>query len=129
VDQRRAHARRGNRLSRICCDVFVAEVPDGGQHRVGRGLAESAKRRVLDHLAQFDEAVDVIHLAMAFADAVARISQHSLGPHAAGHAFAARFFLDELQEEAGHVHHAGVLVHHDQAARTHDRAEFLPDDS
>ena len=31
---------------------------------------------------------------------------------------------DEFEEEAGHVDHAAVLVHDDQAAGAHDRAQF-----
>ena len=33
-------------------------------------------------------------------------------------------FLGELEEEARHVDHAGVLVHDDQAAGAHDGAEL-----
>ena len=104
-------------------DVFVAEVADGREHRVGRGLAQAAERRVLDHLAQVDEPLDVGLLAAAFADPVQDL-EHPLRAYAARHALAARFFLHKFQEETGDVDHAAILVHHDQAAGAHDRAEF-----
>ena len=122
VDQRRANARAAMLVADVL-DVFVAEVADGREHGVGRGLAQAAERRVLDHLAQVDEPLDVGLLAVAFADAVEDL-QHPLRAHAAGHALAARFFLHEFEEEAGNVDHAAIFVHHDQAAGAHDRAEF-----
>ena len=38
---------------------LLAEVADGGEHRVGRGLAQAAERRVLDRVAQVDQPLDV----------------------------------------------------------------------
>ncbi len=122
VDQRRADARPAVLVADVL-DVFVAEVADGREHGVGRGLAQPAERRVLDHLAQVDEPLDVGLFAAAVADAVEDF-QHPLGAHAAGDALAARFLLDEFEEEAGDVDHATVLVHDDQAAGAHDRAQF-----
>ena len=122
VDQRRAHARAAVLVADVL-DVFVAEVADGREHRVGRRLAQAAERGVLDHLAQVDQPLDVGLLAAAFADAVEDL-QHPLRAHAAGHALAARLFLDEFEEEAGDVDHAAILVHDDQAAGAHDRAEL-----
>ena len=86
-------------------------------------LAQAAQRRVLDHFAQLDQPLDVGLFAAAFADAVEDF-QHPLGAHAAGNALAARFLLDEFEEEAGHVDHAAILVHDDQAAGAHDRAQL-----
>ena len=122
MDQRRADARAAVLVANVL-DVFVAEMADGREHGVGGRLPQAAQRRVLDHFAQLDQPLDVGFFALAFADAVEDF-QHPLGAHAAGDALAARFFLDELQEEAGHVDHAAVLVHDDQAAGAHDRAEF-----
>jgi hypothetical protein len=73
--------------------------------------------------AQVDEMFDVRLLALALADAVENL-QHPLRADAAGDALAARFLLDKFQEEPRHVDHAAILVHHDQAAGAHDRAEF-----
>ena len=122
VDQRRADARAAVLVADVL-DVFLAEVADGGEHRVRGGLAQAAERRVLDHFAQVDQPLDVALFAPALADAVEDF-QHPLGADAAGHALAARFLLDELEEEAGDVDHAAILVHDDQAAGAHDRAEL-----
>ncbi len=51
--------------------------------------------------------------------------EHALGAYPAGRALAAALLLGELQEEAGHVDHAAVLVHDDEAAGAHDGAQFL----
>ena len=122
VDQRRADARAAVLVADVL-DVLVAEVADRREHRVGCRLPQAAQRGVLDHFAQLDQPLDVGLFALALADAVEDL-QHPLGAHAAGDALAARFLLDELQEEAGHVDHAAVLVHDDQAAGAHDRAQF-----
>ena len=39
---------------------LVAEVPQGGEHRVRRALAEAAQRRVADHAAQLVERLEVL---------------------------------------------------------------------
>ncbi len=51
--------------------------------------------------------------------------QHPPRALAARDALAAALALDEVHEELRHVHHAGVVVHHDQAARAHHRADRL----
>ena len=70
------------------------------------------------------EALDVALLALAAADALEDL-EHPLGADAAGRALAAGLVLREVEEEAGHVDHAGVLVHDDHAAGAHDGAELL----
>ena len=50
--------------------------------------------------------------------------EHPLRADAAEGALATGLVLRELQEEARHVHHARGIVHHDQAAGTHHRAEL-----
>ena len=51
-------------------------------------------------------------------------AQRFVQPHAARHALAAGFRMGELDEVAGHVHHAVVFIHHHHAARAHDGAEL-----
>ena len=51
-------------------------------------------------------------------------AQRLVEAHAAGNALAAGFRVGELDEVAGHVHHAVVFVHHHHAARAHDGAEL-----
>ena len=122
VDQSRTHARMAMPVADVL-DVLVAEMADRRQHGVRGRLAQTAQRRLLDPLAQLDQAFHVGLFALARADAFEDL-QHPFGAHAAGHALAARFLLHKLEEEPGHVDHAAVLVHHDQAAGAHDRAQF-----
>ena len=63
------------------------------------------------------ERLDVAFLALAVADAGDDL-EHALGAHPAGRALAAGLVLDEVQEEAGHVDHAAVVVHDDAARRS-----------
>ena len=122
IHQRRANARPAVLVADVL-DVLLAEMADRRKHGVRGRLAQAAQRRVLDHFAEFDEPIDVGLFAAAFADAVEDF-EHPLGADAAGDALAARFFLHEFEEVAGDVDHAAILVHDDQAAGAHDRAEF-----
>jgi asparagine N-glycosylation enzyme membrane subunit Stt3 len=49
--------------------VFIPEVENGGQHRVGCRRAQAAKGEFLNHTAQFFEKFDVAFAALALADA------------------------------------------------------------
>ena len=104
--------------------VLVTEVTDRREHGVGGRLAEAAERGLADRLAEGHEALDVALLALTVADALHDL-EHPLGADAARRALAAALFLRELEEEAGDVDHAGVLVHDDDAAGAHDGAELL----
>ena len=73
-------------------------------------------------MAQLLQLVDILQRAVALGDFVELLEQ-PLGAHPAGGAFAAGLINREFQEELGDVHHAGVLVHDDQAAGTHHGAD------
>src|SRR5215472_1800115 len=95
---------------------FVAEFlhdADGG-HRGGVAeRAEGAAEHVLGELA---DQVDVFRAAEAGVEAL----QHSIEPvraFAAGDAPAAGFVRVEVHDAARHIHHAGVFVDDDHAAR------------
>ena len=103
--------------------VFVAEVADRGKHGVGRRLAQSAEGRVFDDPPETFQFLDISFLSFALADARDDL-EHPLGADAARRTLAAGFILHELEKEPRHVHHAGIFVHHDQAARAHDGAQF-----
>src|SRR5208282_109959 len=79
---------------------------------------------VADDGAKILKFVEVGEFAFAAADFLQQI-QHLLGADAAGRAFAAGFIAAKLEEKPGDVHHAGILVHDDHAAGTHDGAELL----
>jgi hypothetical protein len=103
---------------------LLAEVADVTEHRVGGRLAQPAERGVLDGLAQLQQLLDVAFPPFTVADAGDDL-EHALGAHPAGSALAAALLLCELQEEAGHVDHAAVLVHDNEAAGAHDGAQLL----
>ena len=75
-------------------------------------------------MAEVLEPLDVAGLALPLADPRDDL-EHALGADATRRALAARLLLDELEEEPSDVDHAAVLVHDDEAARAHDRAELL----
>ncbi|MCK7527503.1 MAG: hypothetical protein MZV64_62805 [Ignavibacteriales bacterium] len=82
----------------------------------------SPHRRALHHfVAEQFEPVDISRRAFAVADLFEDV-ENAAGAHTAGRAFAAGFFLREFHEEAGDIHHAGLVVHDDQAAGAHHRA-------
>ncbi|OFV72179.1 hypothetical protein ACWI_04290 [Acetobacterium wieringae] len=103
--------------------VFVTEIFDGGQHRVGGGLTEAAQGTVFDLVTEFFEQFDITVLAFALGNPVEDF-QHPGGTDPAVGTFAAGFFTGEVQEETGHVHHTGGFVHDDHPAGTHDGTGF-----
>jgi len=42
--------------------------------------------------------------------------QHPLGSDPAGRTFSARLILTEIHKVAGHIHHAGVIIHNDHSS-------------
>ena len=103
--------------------VFVSEVAQRGQYGVGARLAQAAQGGFLDDARELLERRDVLRLAPSLADLLEDLQQPARAL-AAGGALAAGLVLNEIHEEARHVHHAGVLVHDDRAARAHDGAHL-----
>ena len=103
-DERTALARRAALVADVRLEL-VAEVADGGEHRVGRGLAEAAERAILDGVAELLELLDIALLAPAVNDSVEDLEQ-ALVADTAGNALAAALLGREVEEEAGHTHHA-----------------------
>ena len=120
LDERGALARRAAALQVGL--VFVAEVAQGREHRVGGRFAQAAEAAGADLAGQLFEFVQVRALRLARAKLVQNI-QHPLGADAAEGAFAARLVLRELEEIARDIHHAGGVIQHHHPARTHDRAD------
>ena len=87
VQQRLADARRAALVHDVR-HILVAEVAQGGQHRVGRRLAQAAQGVVLDVVAQLFQLVQILHGALALGDLVQHLQQ-TLGADAAGGALAA----------------------------------------
>ena len=101
--------------------ILLPEIPNGGQDRVGGGLAQAAQRTILDADAQLFQQLDVPLLSFPFADSVEDL-HHAGGANPAGDALAAGFPGGKVQEETGDVHHTGAVIHHHHAAGAHDRA-------
>ena len=103
--------------------VLVPEVAQRAEDRVGRTLAEAAERGLLDDAGQPLERGQVVRRRDAARD---QVEEH---PHlgradAAGGALAARLVAAEVLEVPGDVHHARGVVHDDQAAGAHERADL-----
>ena len=101
--------------------VLVPEVVEGGEDRVGRGLAEAAEGAVLDDGGQVAQGVEVVHGAGAVGDLLKQLAE-ALVADTAGGALAAALFAGELEVELGDGGHAAGLVHDDHTAGTHHRA-------
>ena len=102
---------------------LVAVVPQAGEHRVGRALAQAAERHVTDHAAELVEGQEIAVGGRALREAV-QDAQRLVEAHTAWHALAAGLGARELDEVARHVDHAVVFVHDDHAAGAHDRAQL-----
>ena len=104
--------------------ILVGEILDRGKHGLGTRLTQSAKGAVLDRPGDLAKNVQVAHPAFALGDPRQDI-EHVFGAKSAGRTLSTGFGLGEGQEEAGHIHHARVFIHHDHAARSHDGADLL----
>ena len=104
--------------------VLLAEMAQGGEHRIGRRLAQAAQRALANHAAELIQHGQVV--ACAPRPSVTRFRMRSalFKSHAARHAFAARLGMGELDEVARHVDHAVVFIHDHHAAGAHDGAEL-----
>ena len=100
---------------------FVPEMAHGGEHGIGRALAQAAQGSIADHAAHFVQAVEIGGGGVAVGEGVQN-AQRLIQADAAGDAFAAGFRVGEFDEVAGHVHHAVVFIHDHHAAGTHDGA-------
>ena len=103
--------------------VFIAEIFDRGQDRIGRCLAETAHGGVFDRIAELQQQFDVAFLAFPGSDPVQHF-QHPFGTYTAGRTLAAGLFLNEVHIEPGRIDHAGVFVHDDQTAGSDNGAKL-----
>ena len=103
-------------------DVFIPEVPEGGEDGIGSGLAQAAEGVGLDVVAKLLHLVQIFQRRLAPGDLVEHLVK-TLGAHPAGGTFAAGLVHGEFEEEFGNVHHTGVLVHDDQSAGAHHGAD------
>ena len=103
--------------------IFVTEILQCAQNRIGSRLTEPAHGRVFHGLRQLEEQFEVARRATAFSDILQNF-MHALRALAAGKTLAAGFVFQEAHEIFCDVHHAGVVVHDDHPARSHDGPGF-----
>ncbi|MBA7686500.1 hypothetical protein ES703_94949 [subsurface metagenome] len=92
--------------------ILLSKMPDSGQNRIRRGLAQSAERGVLDHIAQVYEFFDIPLFSPAFTDPCKDL-QHALRAYPARGAFAAGFILYKIDKESSHIDHTRIFIHDD----------------
>ena len=98
--------------------VFISEIFQGAQNRVGSGLSQAAKSCFLDILGKVFQQLDIALASLSFRN-TGKDFQHTLRAFAAGSTFTAGFRLRKVQEELGNVNHAGILVHNNKATTAH----------
>jgi hypothetical protein len=98
--------------------IFIAEIFQGGEHRVWSRLSQSTKRAVFDGMCQlFQHSISPSRPSPCVMRV--RISSIRLVPIGRRY-ICRRILLGKIQEEPCHIHHAGGLVHYYHTSRTHD---------
>ena len=103
--------------------VFVHEVLQGRLDGVGRRLAEAAERSLAHRVGDRLELLDVVFDTATVGNLI-KIVEKLTTADTAGRALAAALIDREVEVELGDIDHAVGLVHNDQAAGTHDRADL-----
>jgi hypothetical protein len=104
--------------------ILFAEILYRAQYRIRRSLSKAAHCRILYGLAKLNEKLDVAFFALTARNALEYL-EHALCAYAAGRALSARFVADKVHEISCGIDHARVLVHNDEAAAAHYRANIL----
>ena len=104
--------------------IFLAEIIHRGEHRVRRGLAQSAERADFNGFGGLLQQFQRLRIGFAVNDIIQH-RQHLAGAFAAWNTLAAGFILRELHEKSGDAHHAGLVVHHHQPAGTDHGADVF----
>ena len=89
--------------------VFIPEILEGGDHRIGCALAQAAQAGGHDLLAEHFQGINISGLALASADLV-KDFQDAAGAHPAGSAFTAGFKAEKFHECDGQVDNAGAFI-------------------
>src|SRR5579885_2335921 len=103
--------------------IFLAEVFQGAQDWIGCGLTEATERSSSHGTAKILEKRELRVRRPAQRDVLEYVV-HMHCADAAGNTLAAGFALAEVHKELGNIHHAGAVVHHDEATRSHNGADF-----
>ncbi len=103
--------------------VFVSEIRDCAQDRIGCGLAEGTQRGLRYNPAQFFKELDISFFSFATGNCIDDLI-HPASPIAARGTFSATLILQKIQKVFGCVNHTGLIVHDNHATRAHHRACF-----
>ena len=98
--------------------IFLSEIPEGSQNRVGGRFSQTAKGSCLDVFTECFQNFQIALTALPLGDANQDFEQ-MMGADSAEGAFAAGLLLGKIQEIPGHIHHAGVLIHNHHTAGSH----------
>src|ERR1022692_4663652 len=113
-----AHARRALAVFDVRL-VFLGEVAQCAQHRVGGRYTQPAQAGVPQEIAEVLDHGDILLAGLETSD-LGEQFVHLVSSHAARNTLAAGLSHAEVHEVLGHVDHAGTVVHHDHSAGTHD---------
>src|ERR1035437_5332939 len=102
--------------------VLVAKVVQGRHHRIRSSLPKPAKASLAHVVTELLEPSEVVERRRARGDTF-EDARRLNRPGSARHALATRLADTKIHVESRHVDHAGGIVHHDQPAGSHDRAD------
>ena len=103
--------------------VFVHEVSQGRLDGVGRRLTETAERSLAHRVRDCLELLDVVFDTATVGNLIEVVEKLTTAD-TAGRALTAALIDREVEVELGDIDHAVGLVHNDQAAGTHNRADL-----
>src|SRR5512133_2260863 len=101
--------------------ILVSEVPQCSKNGIWRGLAEATESTFLDRVSQGSKGHQIFGVALSMADSF-KYFHHVSCAYPAGNTLSAGLLLGKIGEVFCHVDNAGVFVHDDKPAGTHDRS-------
>ena len=102
--------------------ILFTKIPDRGQYGVCSRSSEAAKRKIVRETADFIQQLNVAFTALAMGNAV-EYFPHPDQSFPAGRTLTTGLLEQEVDEIPGHLYHAGVFIHDDHSAGTHDGSD------
>jgi hypothetical protein len=93
--------------------VFLPEIGECGQHRIGSSSAQTAQTSFLGAVRQFFEGKKVFGFSISGTYFIENF-EHAAGAYPAKGTLSARLILGKRQKIPRHVHHAIVFIQHHQ---------------
>src|SRR5512135_1363950 len=103
--------------------ILLSKVTKGAQNRIGCALAQRAEGRLFHLLSELFKELDVSLAASPPADPPENFL-HPFGLDPAIGTFSTNLAQAKIDKIAGHLHHAGLIIRYDHAARAHASAEL-----